>query len=114
MKQESLFYWRKSPITDEMYPHLDGQAMQLTPIEKKYMPSAFTVAELGEILPVHINHSKSTATGLSIHIYKTLDNWKIGYIGSGVVEFEVFSHTEAEARAKMLIYLLENKLITLQ
>jgi hypothetical protein len=82
--------------------------------------AAFTVAELGEMLPVSIKMNGET------HWYdsnKTTHTHRCGYIyihgettGWGRVS-DVTSHavgeakTEADARAKMLIYLLENKLI---
>jgi len=88
--------------------------------------SAFTVAELGEMLPVTIQMNRRR--GVDTHWLentKTTHKYRCGYIyedSSGttgwgrVSDFEShavgISKTEANARAKMLIYLLENKLIT--
>lgn len=68
--------------------------------------SAFTVAELGEMLPTD-QHSNSFKT-------KNAD-WVMYYApeGSEVGYTKVYGDTEADARGLMLIYLLENKLITL-
>lgn len=74
--------------------------------------TAFTVAELGKMLPWEIggkllSHSKCN-DGSWITFYA--DNT----IGMIIAEYRIDdqgAHTEADARAKMLVYLLENKLI---
>lgn len=65
--------------------------------------SAFTVAELGKLLPC--NH-------LTFYILENqcLCTYKLTMDSNPV---DVFGKTEADVRGKMLIYLLENKLITL-
>lgn len=64
--------------------------------------SAFTVAELGEILP----------EGFRIEKFK--DNyWCFDKKRRNRMHWEI-SETEADARAKCLIYLIENKLINLK
>jgi len=72
--------------------------------------AAFTVAELGEMLP----HSPLPNTGNSWNWYHRYC-WKghsVGYTAYGQepIQQDWFA-TEAQARAAMLIYLLENKLI---
>lgn len=98
IKQESLFYW---------FPHREMETHEL--IEWKIIQntggsdescSAFTVAELGEMLPNYFVSGRIN------------DNYQVE------VPFEVprkyrEAKTEADARAKCLIYLIENKLITL-
>lgn len=68
--------------------------------------SAFNVAELGEILPINLNSYKLD-TGKwyceAHECYGAETNWEY-----------TEDETEANARAKMLIYLLENKLLTLE
>ena len=62
--------------------------------------SAFTVAELGEMLPEYF-----------ISFFKQKSEWVCSTPINGVGEFEdytVYSNTEANARAKMLIWLKEN------
>jgi hypothetical protein len=75
------------------------------------MFSAFTVAELGEML-----------RGGNWQVYKPFlagdDSWMFQYRwregkGSKKKHETITAGTEADARAKMLVYLLENKLITL-
>ena len=60
--------------------------------------SAFTVAELGEMLPRHLIQERPPKSFL------------IGYVDENIKHFET-AKTEADARAKMLIYLLKNKLM---
>ena len=85
LNQEQGFMFRLSDKT-----HHDG-----TTIGDFY--SAFTVAELGEMLPRLCSTYKDKSHGVW-----HCDNLNEIYIGD----------TEADARAKMLCYLLENKLVT--
>jgi hypothetical protein len=75
--------------------------------------SAFTVVELGEMLPKTI-HNKKT---LEIFFEKGDYGFIVGYTiddDNGNRDNVSFNEdTEANARAKMLIYLLENQLINL-
>jgi hypothetical protein len=98
MKQESLFYWLdmrdsnwKSWILDNATPE------QLRLFPEQYV-SAFTVAELGEI-------NKATAECA----WNEQEQEWIVYKENGA-RLDT-ANTEADARAKMLIYLLENKLM---
>jgi hypothetical protein len=63
------------------------------------------LAELGEMLPKGITEYATNITGKW--------GWKSLYIITEPVSIPDSFATEADARAKMLIYLLENKLITL-
>lgn len=73
--------------------------------------SAYTVVELGELLPVRVNfdywirHEKEP-DGKSISMYIESDR-----DGDYIRMSSDWQDTEANARAKMLVYLLENKLI---
>lgn len=60
--------------------------------------AAYTVAELGEMLPVTMVFEKHKSGE-----WRMFDNLNFGFIA--------IDNNEANARAKMLIYLLENKLI---
>jgi len=85
--------------------------------------SAFTVAELGEMLPTVIE-LESKLTGkkekkgmgfladdieVQTNNFYGVEKYRIFIIEIG--KFQVSEKTEADARAKMLVYLLENKLI---
>lgn len=82
--------------------------------DRSYIYAAFTVAELGVMLPDYI-------TGEHLYTYQqrrgALDKRKVKHDIYYWCMGNIFLHTvtgeiEAEARAAMLIYLLENKLIT--
>jgi hypothetical protein len=63
--------------------------------------SAFTVAELGEMLPIWHDSCKREENDWHVRVFeKHKDN----------ICHNSFDPTEANARAKMLIYLIENKL----
>lgn len=70
--------------------------------------SAFTVAELGEMLPVHATLSNGKIHWLRIH--KTLEGWVVGYFDN-TMPLQFVADTEADARAKMLIYLIKEGLV---
>lgn len=99
VKQESLFYWsfydggnnKDEPgliFTDE-----SNQGF------KEDLISAFTVAELGEMLQEWKN--------LRLDSTKDSNGWSIAKNETD----RIYADTEADARGKMLIYLLEHNLI---
>lgn len=114
VKQESLFYWgeKRNPLVSEFPWGLisrfeigAGIDQALSAIYKGEGISAFTVAELGEMLPAWVK----------IQVYRRGNLWKIIRLSS-VVKIgepnEIYeAKTEADARARMLIYLLENNLV---
>jgi hypothetical protein len=75
--------------------------------------SAFTVAELGEMLPFCMNvEGKKDIFYLTCD--KSRDVWHITYRSlrdEVMMDIDTIAEFEADARAKMLIYLLENNLI---
>lgn len=81
---------------------------------QKLVCSAFSVAELGEMLPAYINHQ-----GARYYLFfeKTVISkgecrvWHTYYKSSSDDFLKLIIGTEADARAEMIIYLLENKLI---
>lgn len=91
VKQVSCFKWvHKSLLPDVWVLGKRG----------KENVAAFTVAELGEMLP-----------SMTISYFREIYDWHCKtHMTDYVVNEE---HTEADARAKMLIYLLDNKFITL-
>lgn len=100
VSQESLFGWNK---TISGYVKLESSTHDRRQFENVFgsvieYTSAFTVAELGEMLPE--NHITMKKFGV----------WQGRKTGE---DFKLISEcdTEADSRAKMLIYLLENKII---
>jgi hypothetical protein len=80
--------------------------------EKHPMYSAFTVAELGRMLPAYIDlpHGRKNAI---LRCTKFEHSYSVYYqIGAANPDFYQVEPTEADARAKLLICLIENKLIT--
>lgn len=98
VKQESLWFWRflkgSNPEWDLAY------SGNVRAVEKTY--SAFTVAELGEMLPEDCKTRRPV---------DEKGKWLVDSLGT---DRFFRADTEADARAAMLIYLLEQKLITLQ
>jgi hypothetical protein len=119
VKQESCFYWwRRTENSEWLILHYNS--LDIPNRERKYQEftSAFTVAELGELLPLNVmpeSHRKITySNGYWLECHKENSQWNVSYRTGRRIElcFKV-SDTEADARAQMLCYLLENKLITL-
>lgn len=122
VKQESLFWWSKwngtKQISREYSLWMIGQQTTDEANDSTYFCndendiSAFTVAELGEMLPL------KTFTDEPVS-WSTFKQGEGEWICSAVYRFErnhkewITASTEADARGKMLIYLLENNLITL-
>jgi hypothetical protein len=123
VKQESVFWWvidedkkallyhdgETSVYEGKRYvTYVDGNAKVLGGKTLNKV-SAFTVAELGEMLSLHFISKRcewgNKANSLGKYICERADG--LGH------KLEFFADTEADARAKMLIYLLKNKLITL-
>jgi len=112
VEQDSLFYWYKFKDCE----HRDFYAGYHEDVFIKEINfgniikySAFTVAELGEMLP------KGTKTWKHLCDEKCDPRYRGEDIGYHVqlpdISYAVLGNTEADARAKMLIYLLENDLI---
>lgn len=107
VKQESLFYWLTyRQFKDEDFNLSFGNDIGLL---SDFSISAFTVAELGEMLPYQIE-------GNWLWIQKRVPiqgGWSIAY-SKGVLTKQLSyesDDTEADARGKMLIYLIENNLL---
>lgn len=111
--QESLFYW----WVDGQVAHSEQPSYYYVATEGENLPDldvacAFTVAELGEMLPQYLNFRKGGQNAfLEINHYK--DIWSVGYNDlNGSMHFEK-DDPEAEARGLMLEYLLANGLLKL-
>jgi hypothetical protein len=105
VKQESLFWWNEFDLKDWEKEQgvepwsLDYQTHNI-PAYQSF--SAYTVAELGEMLPVRITtgRRKSYIMGKQYY-FCNLD---------GRLKHQESANTEADARAQMLVYIIENNL----
>lgn len=70
----------------------------------EYTMSAFTVAELGEMLPIEFISQRRPHDSIGAGEHR----WHAGQYGE---DYAFSADTEADARAKMLIYLIENGLV---
>jgi hypothetical protein len=116
VKQESLFYW------EGLQTDVDKMRWRINRANKNHNPckySAFTVAELGEMLPFKIIFGDAV---LWLETSKFLLCWTVQYTGvAGTLKnpcvmdepIKTRAKTEADARIKMLMYLVEKKLVTL-
>ncbi len=125
VKQDGFFSWvSKWKLGEDMKTYDSGKRLVMEDVftndnDNRKIASAFTVAELGEMLPRLVTNKDG---------YHNLEMDKLGvYLPSRPKPvYSVGYHTtfksplhriedvsESDARAKMLIYLLENKLITL-
>lgn len=110
VKQESYFMW----VGDGVWNPTDVSDYEtlFTPSRTGWV-SAFTVAELGEMLPKTIKKGRNEYW-LRFEVQAFQDGWSCQYnsvlgLGRTLRFFE--TRTIADAGAQMLIYLLENKLI---
>lgn len=96
--QDCIFFWWVNPSGKAQLTHANEfGALHKAVFDGEY--AAFTAAELGEMLP-----EKVCWRGYK----KFQDRW---YMSFG--DFEAVGTTEANMKGVMLVYLLENKLITL-
>lgn len=115
VKQESYFHWYEASGGWNFMAH-DWSEISLSKKGFKQVKdefSAFTVAELGEMLPVKI-------VGRFLTLRKDVEDWWYVFYDDNILEFPIDKtvriedqamSTEADARGKMLIYLLENDLL---
>jgi len=106
VKQESLFAWVESVEGQEDY------RVQCVDCSFEHgnnnVYSAFSVAESGEMLPEYINFNKR------LQRYRFSEQGKNdmhGLFYKDLPETEVEAKTEANVRAKMIVYLIENSLM---
>lgn len=117
VKQESLFVWDWSEKGNEQANliYWEPEKGNSHKVVGGFLYSAFTVAELGEMFPKVEN---------LVTMFFENGRCQIAFQGNvendegiatrwGAAGQSIEADTEADARAKMLIYLLENKLITL-
>lgn len=109
-EQESAFYWRNA---GQVGWQIENEVWMRNKKEDAY--SAYTVAELGEMLPDLLNIENkiyyfgyANGNGKKSPNYIYHDN-DIGFLLTGYPVIK--ADNEADARAKMLIYLKEQELI---
>lgn len=116
VKQESLFWWKYwIPKKGSSYIH-DGWNLSIykgsnTEDDRHEIISAFTIAELGEILPE--NYISCKTEGMKYPELKYKKYWLCYYDPDGCDKNTIMEESESDAREKMLVYLLENKLMVL-
>lgn len=101
VKQESLFYWTET-ISDDWQVLYQSYVTERAGQSIEWY-SAFTSAELGKMLPVRVISGRRKAYFMSKPLY--FCNF------DGRPKHQESAETEADARAKMLVYLIENKLV---
>lgn len=107
VKQDSYFVWIKHSIFWSLIPFAMSKKEEGTGTWEKRI-SAFLSSELGELLPNTVASFSYDEEGRKKEFLCKLHvegDW------SKYIRIET-AETEADARAKMLIYLLENKLMT--
>lgn len=107
VKQESLFVWiQRKPESANEEPHWYVKQEGNWPAGMKLYDSnsAFTVAELGEMLKGY-----GYATSQTIP-FADENKWYCFVYEEDITDWDDFADTEADARAKMLCYLIENGL----
>lgn len=121
VKQEGVFVW-----TEKVWlggrsgePFVAQNSEYYNDAEYENLCIAFTVAELGEMLPKELyvpykgNSGKKRKYPQHPHFF-FMNSALVNYTGGNSQErLTQKGDTEANARGKMLIYLLENKFITL-
>lgn len=107
VKQESLFYWVRpidiwqltAKLTEQDGIYFNHTTIDIFPMDNY---SAFTVAELGEMLPEWHDSCKRQENDWHVRVFEKKKN---------NICHNAFDESEANARAKMLVFLLDQGLI---
>jgi hypothetical protein len=100
IKQDSIWIWVKG-VNDKY-----GLVLEWDVDLRNETYSAFTVAELGEMLPGRMKTSDSGWNYLHTTKLENTNEWLVAYFKD-----ELKGSSEADAHAKMLLYLLKEKII---
>lgn len=120
VKQDSLYRWWQEEKNFGKFSIECGSTIGISDSRRGEcipMYSAFTVAELGEMLPEKIRRKveySGETENYFLEIYPSEDIWEVRYqyyYYEPSDSFKEKDKSEANARAKMLIYLLENNLL---
>lgn len=114
VRQDSLFYWYLAKNVNNIDLEYRPDSLAGHPTHKNNYCSAFTVAELGEMLPRRITKARWTWICFKDAV-DSMDIWNCILADEEVSRREVkrlLAETEADARAKMLIWLIEEGYIT--
>lgn len=102
VKQNSSIYWVKDPKSKKYWLNPDYCEHIGWGLKMEGAISAFTVAELGELLSGNSEYMSFPEKNGNGHWYVTIDGME-----------RYGAKTEANSRALMLIHLISNKLMTL-
>ena len=103
VKQDSCFRWALMPTHDCKLLKFQLYRKDIMDVNEKIEQySAFTVAELGEMLPEEVDTFKGNNEW----------RWECSFHSGNDYHSKSGAHTESDARAKMLIYLIENKFLS--
>jgi len=105
VRQESYFYWYDDTVAHKMY-FAGGGLVGSKPIEKY---SAYTASELGEMLPMEVFKNDIC---FALASWKIPKGWRIFYGGNDFCLHGETEEKESDARAKMIIYLIESNLLS--
>ena len=114
VKQESLFWYTHAPKNRQ-----DGEWIHVLTYGRNNMRDetipAFTVAELGEMLPMEIKNRNGKYDECYFETSRIVfKKWTVAYYKKSTARAFQMGDTEANARAKTLIYLIENGLLKVE
>jgi hypothetical protein len=103
-EQDSIWYWTWVDWNDETEWVIISQDSAARTNRETF--SAYTTAELGEMLPGRMKTSDSGWNYLHTTKLENTNEWSIAYFND-----ELKGSSEADARAKMLLYLIKEGLV---
>jgi hypothetical protein len=104
--QQSLFFHTFDLDEWKLFYREDARYLETRDASDENVISAFTVAELGELLPTHVRVSGREVRSIAFP-RDDARRWRCQLLG----EYQPSATTEANVRAKMLIYLIEKNLV---